>query len=95
MIYKLKYLDKQKAIQDLTKRGVFNDASLILSKGNQAVVFVGRIIIEDATYNEDGEELTAPIFEEGYFVDVMSDIEIDFSNQVFPEKVAHKFAGND
>ena len=94
MIYKLKYSDKQNAVKDLQSKGVFKDASLILSGGTHAVVFIGKIVLEEAVY-EDDEVVVSPIYEDGYFVDVMSDNKIDFDSLVYPGKVAHKFAGND
>jgi len=94
MIYKLKYSDKQNAVKDLKSKGVFKDASLILSEGTHAVVFIGKIVLEEAVY-EDDEMVVSPVYEDGYFVDVMSDNKIDFDSVVYPEKLAHKFAGND
>lgn len=94
MIYKLKYSDKQKAVKDLQSKEVFQRGSLIFGEGTQAVVFIGKIVLEEAVYEND-EMVIPPIYEDGFFVDVMSDKVIDFDSIVYPEKVAHKFAGND
>tara|TARA_R100001369_G_scaffold53169_1_gene80001 strand:- start:276 stop:560 length:285 start_codon:yes stop_codon:yes gene_type:complete len=94
MIYKLKYSDKQKAVKDLQAKEVFQRGSLIFGEGTQAVVFIGKIVLEEAVYEND-EMVIPPIYEDGFFVDVMSDKVINFDSIVYPEKVAHKFAGND
>lgn len=94
MIYKLKYSDKQKAVKDLQAKEVFQRGSLLFGEGTQAVVFIGKIILDEAVY-EDEEMIVSPVYEDGYFIDVMSDKVIDFDSVVYPEKVAHKFAGND
>ena len=94
MIYKLRYSDKQKAVKDLQAKEVFQRGSLLFGEGTQAVVFIGKIVLEEAVY-EDDEMVVSPVYENGYFVDVMSDNKIDFDSIVYPEKVAHKFAGND
>ena len=83
MIYKLKYSDKQKAVKDLQAKEVFQRGSLIFGEGTHAVVFIGAIMLDDETY------------EDGFFVDVMSDKVIDFESIVYPEDVVHKFAGNE
>ena len=83
MIYKLRYSDKQKAVKDLQAKEVFQRGSLIFGEGTHAVVFIGAIMLDDETY------------EDGFFVDVMSDKVIDFESIVYPEDVVHKFAGNE
>tara|TARA_R110002126_G_scaffold259027_1_gene402037 strand:- start:180 stop:464 length:285 start_codon:yes stop_codon:yes gene_type:complete len=94
MIYKLRYSDKQKALKDLQEKGVIQKKSFLFGEGTHAVVFIGKIVLEEAVY-EDDEMVVSPVYEDGYFVDVMSDKVIDFDSVVYPEKVAHKFAGND
>ena len=83
MIYKLRYSDKQNAVADLQAKGVLKKSSLLFGDGTRAVVFIGSIMLEDESY------------EDGYFVDIMSDKVIDFESIVYPENVVHKFAGND
>tara|TARA_R110001583_G_scaffold87009_3_gene226979 strand:- start:7238 stop:7522 length:285 start_codon:yes stop_codon:yes gene_type:complete len=94
MIYKLKYSDKNTAVKDLQEKGVIQKGSLLFGEGTHAVVFIGKIVLEEAVY-EDEEMVVSPVYENGYFIDVMSDKVIDFDSVVYPEKVAHKFAGND
>lgn len=94
MIYKLKYSDKQNAVKDLQSKGVFQKGSLLFKEGTHAVVFIGKIILEEAVY-EDGEMVVSPVYENGYFVDVMSDEVIDFDSLVNPKKIAHKFLGSE
>jgi len=100
-IYKLNYLDKETAIADLLAKGVYvevkdlnDEPQLTYGKGIQAVVEIGKIVLENGTYDADFNEVTAPVFADGYAYDVMSDTTIDFgSNEIFPNNPVHGFAG--
>lgn len=92
-IYKLKYTDKETAIADLKAKGVYTE-DLSFGNGIHAIVEIGKVILTDGTYDEQGNEITAPIFADGYHYDVMSEIEIDFgTNRIFPNNPKHNFAG--
>ena len=92
-IYKLKYSDKETAIADLKAKGVYTE-DLSFGQGVQAVVEIGLVVLTDGTYDEQGNEITAPIFADGYHYDIMSEIEIDFGvNRIFPNNPKHAFAG--
>jgi hypothetical protein len=100
-IYKLKYTNKETAIKDLLKKGVyvettFNDVtSLTYGTGIHAVVEIGKIVTTDGTYDEEGNELTAPIYADGYHYDVMCEQDIDFgSNSIEVNNPKHEFAGH-
>jgi len=92
MIYKLNYLDKETAIADLLAKGVYNE-NLSYGQGIQAIVEIGKIVLENGTYDADFNELTAPVFADGYAFDIMSDIEIVFASEIFPVTPRHNFAG--
>ena len=95
-IYKLKYSDKETAIADLISKGVFQEieGELSYSEGIHAVVEIGKVIDQEATYDEQGNMLTEPTYREGYHFDIMSEIEIDFGeNKIFPNNPKHTFAG--
>ena len=94
-IYKLQYKDKETAMADLLAKKVYIETEEGLSYGSgiQAVVEIGKIVLENGTYNEDGEELTAPVFAEGYHYDVMSEQEIVFKNEIVVNNPKHTFAG--
>ena len=79
-IYKLKYTDKETAIADLIAKGVFQEieGELSYSEGVHAVVEVGLIINEEATFDEQGNLLTEPTYIDGYHFDIMAEKEIDF-----------------
>lgn len=91
-IYKLNYTYKETAIADLLAKGVYNQ-DLSYGKGIQAVVEIGKIVLTNGTYDADFNEVTAPIFADGYAYDVMSDIEIVFESEIFPNNPRHNFAG--
>lgn len=95
-IYKLKYTDKETAISDLISKGVYQEieGELSYSEGVHAVVEVGLIIDQEATFDEQGNLLTEPTYREGYHFDIMSEKEIDFgANEILPNHPKHTFAG--
>ena len=94
-IYKLKYLNKETAMADLIAKGVYveTEGGLSYGSGIQAIVEIGKIVLENGTYDEDGEELTAPVFAEGYHYDIMSEQEIVFKNEIVVNNPKHTFAG--
>lgn len=81
-IYKLKYTDKETAIADLITKGVYieTEEGLIYGEGVQAVVEIGLIVLENGTYDEEGNEITPPVYADGYHYDVMSIQKIDFDS---------------
>lgn len=95
-IYKLKYTDRETAIADLISKGVYQEIEGELSYGNgiEAVVEVGLIIDQEATFDEQGNMLTAPTYRDGYHFDIMAEKEIDFgANEITPNNPKHTFAG--
>ena len=94
-IYKLKYTDKETAIADLIAKGVYqeNDGELSYGNGIHAVVEVGLLIYQEATFDEQGNLLTEPTYRDGYHFDIMTENEIDFGeNEIFPNNSKHTFA---
>lgn len=99
-IYKLNYKDKETAIADLLVKGVYvevkdlnDEPQLTYGKGIQAVVEIGKIVLENGTYDADFKEITAPVYANGYAYDVMSDIDYKFESEIFPNNPKHNFAG--
>lgn len=94
-IYKLQYKDKETAMADLLAKKVYIETEEGLSYGSgiQAIVEIGKIVLENGTYDEDGEELTAPVIAEGCHYDVMSEQEIVFKNEIVVDNPKHTFAG--
>ena len=93
-IYKLKYTDKEAAISNFTTKGVYieKDSKLIYGEGIQAIVEIGLIVLTEGTYDEDYNEITAPIFADGYHYDVMSIQDIDFgTNEIQVNSPKHNF----
>lgn len=89
-IYKLKYTTKAAAEKDLKKKGL-----LEYLEGVHAVVELGKIITTYGTYDEQGNELTAPIYADGYHYDVMCEQDIDFgSNSIEVTNPKHGFLGH-
>ena len=96
-IYKLRFATKAAAEKNLKAKGVYveTDESLIYATGVHAVVEIGKIITTDGTYDEEGNELTAPVYASGYHYDVMCEQEIDFgSNAIEVNNPKHCFLGH-
>ena len=96
-IYKLKYTNKETAMKDLLKKGVYveTEEGLTYGTGIHAVVEIGKIVTTDGTYDEEGNELTAPIYASGYHYDIMCEQDIDFgSNSIEVNNPKHEFAGH-
>ena len=96
-IFKLTYPNKEAAIEDLISKGIYINTDEELSYGNgvAAVVEIGLIILEQGTYDEEGNVITEPIYADGYHYDVMSSELYDFgANLVEPKNPKHAFAGH-
>jgi hypothetical protein len=99
IIYKLKYTDKETAIADLLAKKVYvevenlnKEITLAYGQGIHAIVEIGLIVLENGTYDSEFNEITAPIFADGYHYDVMSEKEIKFTNAIEVENPKHIFA---
>lgn len=95
-IAKLKYENKETAIADLLAKGVYieTEDGLVYGQGVQAVVEIGLVVLENGTYDEEGNVITEPIYADGYHYDVMSIDKIDFGTaEIFPVNCCHSFAG--
>ena len=93
--YKLKYPDRESAISDFIEKGVYKEieGELSYGEGIHAVVEIGLIIDQEATFDEQGNLLTEPTYRDGYSFDIMSEKEIDFGeNEIFTNNPKHTFA---
>ena len=99
-IYKLKYTNKETAIADLLAKKVYvevenldKEITLAYGQGIHAVVEIGLIVLENGTLDADFNEITAPVYADGYHYDVMSEQEIKFENVIEVNNPKHSFAG--
>ena len=99
-ISKLNYTDKETAIKDFLNKGVYievenidKEKSLVYGNGIQAIVEIGKIVLINGVYDADFNEITAPVYADGYAYDVMSDVEYNFESEIFPNNPKHNFAG--
>lgn len=88
MIYKLKYTDKETAIADLIKKGVYiENEGLEYGTGIHAVVELGLITLAE------GDLDRAPVYADGYHYDIMCENEILFETEIQVNNPRHTFAG--
>jgi hypothetical protein len=98
-IYKLKYTNKETAIKDLLKKGVyvettFNEVtSLTYGTGIHAVVEIGQIVLTPPVI-EDMQVITEATYLDGHHFDVMSEQSISFGKaEIEVNNPKHNFAG--
>ena len=93
-IYKLKYTDKETAIADLIAKGVYieTDEGLEYGTGIHSVVELGLVVLTDGTYDEQGNEITPPVYADGYHYDIMCETEILFESEIQVNNPRHTFA---
>jgi len=92
LVNKLKFTDKDQALTTLIDKGVI-DAEGNYINGTHAVVYIGAIVDIEGTYDEEGNEVTAPTFIDGFHVDIMTDDTIDFGAfEVVTSNPKHLFA---
>ena len=95
-IYKANFETKEQGQDYLFSIGVLveTDSKIVFSKDTAAVVYIGKVVKIPATYDKEGNELTPPIYYDGYAIDVMSSIKLDFGEfAVYPIEAAHSFYG--
>ena len=96
-IYKTNFPKEQEGKDYLLSIGVLveTDEQIVFAKDTAAVVYIGKVIKIPATYDKDGNELTPPIYFDGYAIDIMSKIpNLDFGSfMVYPLEAAHSFYG--
>lgn len=98
MIVKLIYQDQDTAVTDLLQKGVLINTTDL--QGNEvvayaptthAVVHIG-LIVDTPAVVENMEVIKEATYLEGWHVDVMTDLEIDFDNAIEPNNPKHVFA---
>lgn len=98
MIYKLIYQDQDTAITDLLQKGVLINTTDL--QGNEvvtyaptthAVVHIG-LIVDTPAVVEDMKVITPATYLDGWHVDVMTDTEYNFDNEIKPNNPKHVFA---
>jgi hypothetical protein len=95
-IYKTNFPTEQEGKDYLLSIGVLveNEGEIVFAKDTAAVVYIGKVVKIPATYDKEGNELTPPIYFDGYAIDVMSSLDLDFGSfMVYPVEAAHSFYG--
>ena len=95
-IYKLKYKNKETAMKDLLKKGVYveTDKGLTYGTGIHAVVEIGQIVLTPAVI-EDMQVITEATYLDGHHFDVMSEQSISFGKaEIEVNNPKHEFAGH-
>ena len=95
-IAKLKYKNKETAMKDLLKKGVYveTDKGLTYGTGIHAVVEIGQIVLTPAVI-EDMLVITDATYLDGHHFDVMSEQSISFGKaEIEVNNPKHEFAGH-
>ena len=94
-IAKLKYTNKETAMKDLLKKGVYveTDKGLTYGTGIHAVVEIGQIVLTPPVM-EDMQVITDATYLDGHHFDVMSEQSISFGKaEIEVNNPKHEFAG--
>jgi hypothetical protein len=98
MIYKLIYQDQDTAITDLLQKGVLINTTdlegnevVTYAQSTHAVVHIG-LIVDTPAEVEKMTVITPATYLEGWHVDIMTDLEIVFENEIKPNNPKHEFA---
>ena len=94
-IAKLKYKNKETAMKDLLKKGVYveTDKGLAYGQGIHAVVEIGQIVLTPPVM-EDMQVITEATYLDGHHYDVMSEQSISFGKaEIEVNNPKHEFAG--
>ena len=97
-IYKLHYDTKATGDADLLSKDTYEviEGKQFYTNGTQAIVYIGKIVEIPAKYDDEGHEITPPVYFEGVYYDLMTTEEYDFgTNEIFPTDCVHSFAGYD
>jgi hypothetical protein len=100
-IYKTNFPTEQEGKDYLLSIGVLIEIDedegkeIVFAKDTASVVYIGKVVKIPATYDADGNELTPPIYFDGYAIDVMNaNPNLDFGAfMVYPVEAAHSFYG--
>ena len=95
-IYKTNFPTEQEGKDYLLSIGVLveTDNEIVFSKDTAAVVYIGKVVKIPATYDADGNIITPAVYYDGYAIDVMSSLDLDFGGfMVYPIEAAHSFYG--
>lgn len=94
-IYQLTYDSKEQAVNDLKSKGVLlsdTEGGTFYgpqANGVHAVVYLGFSVETDATYDEQGNELTPAVLSSSYDVDIMCEVAYSFNNTISPNTARH------
>ena len=79
-IYKTNFPTEQEGKDYLLSIGVLveNESEIVFSKDTAAVVYIGKVVKIPATYDADGNIITPAVYYDGYAIDVMSSLDLDF-----------------
>ena len=99
-IAKLKYKNKETAMKDFLKKGVYveneqvTEQVLAYGTGIHAVVEIGQIVLTPAVI-EDMQVITEATYLDGHHFDVMSEQSISFGKaEIEVNNPKHEFAGH-
>lgn len=76
-IYKLKYPSKKALNTDLVSRGIIDIEGTYL-EGTHAVVYLGKIVLEKAVFDVDGNEVSPAEYSDKYHADIMVERSLSF-----------------
>jgi hypothetical protein len=102
-IGKYEFLSEKDALDKIKKLGIFTDEDGIdYPTHKHNIIHLGHIIIKDGSYDDEGNEIKAPLYSDMYHLDVLWDSLIEhpygwksFAIEPTDNKGVHSFYGID
>jgi hypothetical protein len=95
-IYKAVFDTKEQGTEYLLNLGVIieQEGENVFAPTTAAVVYIGKVVEIPATYDDEGNIITPAVYYDGFAIDVMSSLDLDFGSfMVYPIEAAHSFYG--
>ena len=95
-IYKAVFDTKEQGTNYLLNIGVLIEVEgeNVFAPTTAAVVYIGKVVKIPSTYDADGNIITPAVYYDGFAIDVMSSLDLDFGEfMVYPIEAAHSFYG--
>ena len=91
-IGKYQFDSKEQADSKIEALGVATDEDgNIYPTHKHSIVHLGNIVLEQGTYDEEGNEITPPVLSESYHIDVCWDLSDSFDEDGNPVYADHPF----
>jgi len=101
-IGKYEFLNEADALAKIEKLGVIVEDKITYQTHNHTIIHLGHIVIEEGSYDDEGNEIKAPLYSDKYHLDVLWNSLVEhpygwksFAIEPTDNKGVHSFYGID